>query len=210
MTHLINPEALWDSANNVLGFIADIWGKPEPVPKDRIIPITEGSFDLGNDAKLNAIETLGHASHNLSFQESFNNGVFPGDAAGTYVAKYEVVVPTTPPPFRLEVELASLDKIITLKPTALYFSHFGKADKAVERLRDYKVQLQLWADIAMDGVRKNQTLEQVRDRIVAEDKVLNNIIDYVRNHKIYSKTMLENCVRGFYEWAKSRQGVNTG
>lgn len=210
MPHLINPETLWDSANHVLGFIANIWGKPEPVPKDRIIAITEGTFDLGNGAKLTAIETLGHASHNLSFHESFNGGIFPGDAAGTYVAKYGVVVPTTPPPFRLEVALASLDKIIGLNPTSLYFSHFGKADNAVERLRDYQVQLQLWADIAMDGVRKNQSLEQVRDRIILEDKVLGGIIEYVRNHKIYSKTMLENCVRGFYEWAQSRQGANSG
>jgi glyoxylase-like metal-dependent hydrolase (beta-lactamase superfamily II) len=208
MPHLVNPEALWHSANSVLGFIADIWGPPESVPKDRIIPITEGSFDLGDGEKLTAIETLGHASHNLSFRESFNGGVFPGDAAGTYVAKYGVVVPTTPPPFRLDVELASLDKIIALNPTELYFSHFGKAGNAVQRLQDYKVQLQMWADIALDGVSKNQSLEEVRDRIIVQDKVLNTIIDYVRNHKIYSKTMLENCVRGFYEWAQGKQALH--
>jgi glyoxylase-like metal-dependent hydrolase (beta-lactamase superfamily II) len=208
MPHLVNPEALWHSANSVLGFIANIWGPPEPVPEERIVPATEGSFDLGDGAKLTVIETLGHASHNLSFQESFTGGVFPGDAAGTYVAKYGVVVPTTPPPFRFEVALASLDKIIALNPTALYFSHFGKADNAVQRLKDYKVQLQLWADITLDGVRKNQSLEQVRNRIISQDPVLNSIIDYIHNHKIYSKTMLDNCVGGFYEWAQGKQGLH--
>jgi len=207
MPHLVNPEALWHSAQSVLGFIADIWGPPDPVPKERIIPVTEGTFDLGDGAKLTALETLGHASHNLSFHESFNNGVFPGDAAGTYIAKYGVVVPTTPPPFRLEVALASLDKLITLNPSMLYFSHFGKADNAVQRLKDYKVQLQLWADIALDGISKNQSLEQVRDSIIIKDPVMNSIADYVRNHKIYSKTMLENCVRGFYAWAQHKQSL---
>jgi len=207
MFHLVNPETLWHSAQSVLGTIANIWGPPEPIPKDRIIPVTEGTFDLGEGAKLTALETLGHASHNLSFHESFNNGVFPGDAAGTYVAKYGVVVPTTPPPFRLEVALASLDKLIALNPSVLYFSHFGKVDNAVEHLRDYKVQLQLWADIAFEGVCQNQTLDQVRESIIAQDPVMSSIADYVRNHKIYSKTMLENCVRGFYEWAQRKQSM---
>ena len=155
MPHLIDPERLWPSSQSVLGFVSEIFGKPEPVPKERIIPITEGTFDLGDGAKLTVIETLGHASHNLSFQESFNGGVFPGDAAGTYLPEFDVIVPTTPPPFHLDAALASLDKLISLNPTALYFSHFGKATDAVQRLKDYKVQLQLWADIAEDGVKKN-------------------------------------------------------
>lgn len=201
-SHLVNPERLWASAQEVLGFIAEIFGKPEPVAQERIIPITEGTFELGDGGKLTATATVGHASHNLSFQESFYQGVFPGDAAGTYISQFGVIVPTTPPPFYLDSALASLDKLIRLNPSALYFSHFGEANNAVQRLKDYKVQLQLWADIAKDGVRKNQSLEQIRDRIITEDKAMNRIIDFVRAHKIYSKTMLENCVLGFVEYAK--------
>ena len=110
-------------------------------------------------------------------------------------------MPTTPPPFHLDAALASLDKLIRLNPTVLYFSHFGKAD-AVHRLKDYKVQLlQLWADIAEDGVKKKQSLEKIRDRIIQEDKVMNQVVGYVKADWIYSKTMLENCVRGFIDYA---------
>jgi glyoxylase-like metal-dependent hydrolase (beta-lactamase superfamily II) len=206
MPHLIDPEHLWPSSQSVLGFISEIFGKPEPVPKDRVIPVTEGTFDLDYDAKLTVTETVGHASHNLSFQESFNGGIFPGDAAGTYLPEFDVVVPTTPPPFYLDSALASLDKLVSLKPTVLYFSHFGKATDAVKRLKDYKLQLQLWADIAEQGVRKNWSLEQTRDRIIAEDKVMYEISDFIKSHRIYSKTVLENCVRGFIEYAKHKQG----
>jgi glyoxylase-like metal-dependent hydrolase (beta-lactamase superfamily II) len=202
--HLVDPERLWPSSQSVLGFISDIFGKPEPVPKERLIPMTEGYFDLGYGAKLTITETPGHASHNLSFQESFNGGVFPGDAAGTYLPEFDVIVPTTPPPFHLDAALTSLDKLISLKPTALYFSHFGKAADAVQRLKDYKVQLQLWADIAEDGVKKNQGLEEIRDRIIKEDKVMNQIISYIQSHRIYSKTMLENCVRGFIDYSQQK------
>jgi glyoxylase-like metal-dependent hydrolase (beta-lactamase superfamily II) len=205
MPHLIDPERLWPSSRKVLGFVSDIFGKPEPVPKERVIPVTEGSFDLGYGAKLTVLETVGHASHNLSFQESFNGGVFPGDAAGTYLPEFDVVVPTTPPPFYLDAALASLDKIISLKPTALYFSHFGKALNAEQRLEDYKIQLQLWAEIAEEGVKKNWSLEQIRDRIIVEDNVMGLIKDFVVSHRIYSKTVLENCVRGFIEYAKQKQ-----
>jgi glyoxylase-like metal-dependent hydrolase (beta-lactamase superfamily II) len=205
MPHLVDPTRLWLSAQTVLGFVSDIFGKPEPVPKDRIIAITEGAFDLGFGAKLSVTETVGHASHNLSYQESFSGGVFPGDAAGTYLPEFDVVVPTTPPPFYLDSALASLDKLISLNPSVLYFSHFGKATDAVQRLKVYKEQLQLWADIAEDGVKKNQSLEEIRDRIVAEDKVMNRIVGFVKTHRIYSKTMLENCVLGFIGYAKQKQ-----
>jgi glyoxylase-like metal-dependent hydrolase (beta-lactamase superfamily II) len=207
MPHLIDPERLWPSSQKVLGFVSEIFGKPEPVPKDRIIPLTEGAFDLGYGAKLSVTETVGHASHNLSFQESFNGGVFPGDAAGTYLPVFDVVVPTTPPPFYLDAALASLDKLISLNPTALYFSHFGKATDAPQRLKDYKLQLQLWADIAQQGVRENWSLEQVRDRIIAKDKALSLAANFVGSHRIYQKTVLENCVRGFIEYAKQKQAT---
>ncbi|MCJ7634655.1 MBL fold metallo-hydrolase [Candidatus Bathyarchaeota archaeon] len=206
MPHLIDSKRLWPSSQNVLGFVSEIFGKPEPVPKDRVIPVTDGTFDLGFGSKLIVTETVGHASHNLSFLESFNGGVFPGDAAGTYFPGFDVVVPTTPPPFHLDSALASLDKLISLKPTALYYSHFGKAADAIQRLKDYKLQLQLWADIAEEGVRENWSLEQVRDRILTEDKVMSLVADFVKSHHIYSKTVLENCVRGFIEYAKQKQG----
>jgi glyoxylase-like metal-dependent hydrolase (beta-lactamase superfamily II) len=203
--HLIDPERLWPSSQAVLGFVSEIFGKPEPVPKERIIPLTEGSFDLGDGGKLTVLETLGHASHNLSYQESFNGGVFPGDAAGTYHPDWDVVVPTTPPPFHLEAALASLDRLISLNPTALYFSHFGKATDAINRLKAYKTQLQLWDKIAEAGVKANRSLEEIRDNILKEDPVMAAIAEQVINHPIYRKTVLENCVLGFIEYAKQKQ-----
>jgi glyoxylase-like metal-dependent hydrolase (beta-lactamase superfamily II) len=202
MPHLINPERLWLSAQSVLGDVSEIFGKPEPVPKERIIPVTEGSFDLDDGARLTVIETPGHASHNLSFLESLNGGAFPGDAAGTYFPEFDLVMPTTPPPFYLDAELASLDKLISLKPTFLYYSHFGKASNGVQRLKDYKAQLQLWAKIAEEGVRKNQSFEEIRDRIIAEDTVMSQLADYLKTHRIYSKTALGNSVQGFIDYAK--------
>ncbi len=202
MPHLVDPQRLWESAQSVLGFVSEIFGEPEPVPKERLVPVTEGSFDLGGGATLKVTETVGHASHNLSFLEPFNNGVFPGDAAGTYFPEFDLVMPTTPPPFRLDSALASLDKLISLNPSVLYYSHFGKASNAVKRLKDYKLQLQLWERIAEQGLKENQSFEQIRERIVAEDKVMQQLAGYLVSHRIYSKTALGNSVQGVIEYAK--------
>ncbi|MGA2681596.1 MAG: MBL fold metallo-hydrolase [Candidatus Bathyarchaeia archaeon] len=203
--HLVDPQRLWESAQSVLGFVSEIFGKPEPVPKERIIPVSEGYFDLGGDAKLRVLETLGHASHNLSFFETLNGGVFPGDAAGTYFPEFDVVIPTTPPPFRLDVALASLDKLISLKPAALYYSHFGKASDGVQRLKDYKAQLQLWGKIAEEGVKEKQSFGQICERIIREDKVMTRLVGYLSAHPIYSVTALGNTVQGFVDYAKTLQ-----
>jgi glyoxylase-like metal-dependent hydrolase (beta-lactamase superfamily II) len=202
MPHLVNPERLWHSSQKVLGFVSEIFGKPEPVPEDRIVPMTEGTFDLGVGGKLTVVETPGHASHNLSFHESFNNGVFPGDAAGTYNPEFNVVVPTTPPPFYLEPALASLDKLISLNPTALYFSHFGKVADAVRRLKDHKAQLQLWAKIALEGVKNKLSMQEICNRILKVDKVMAPLEGYLRSHPVYAITVLDNDMQGFIGYAQ--------
>jgi len=201
--HLIDPTRLWESSQSVLGRVSEIFGKPEPVPEERIVPIAEGSFDLGGGGKIYVVETVGHASHNLSFFETFNVGVFPGDAAGTYFSEFDCVIPTSPPPFRLDAALASLDKLISLKPAVLYYSHFGKAFDAVKRLKDYKAQLQLWGRIALEGVKERRSFEQICERILHEDAAMNHLASYLSAHPVYSVTALGNTVQGFVEYAKT-------
>jgi glyoxylase-like metal-dependent hydrolase (beta-lactamase superfamily II) len=201
--HLVNPEKLWLQSRKVLGEVAEVFGEPKPVPENRIIAATDNmTFEAGN-VKLKAIETLGHASHHLSYYEPVNRGVFPGDAAGIYLSQFGVVVPTAPPPFRLDIALASLKKLIRLNPQALYFSHFGYASEAVKRLQDYVLQIQLWANIAREGVKNKQSLEEIRARILSEDNVMRELAGYLKSHPIYVKTVLENSVRGVIEFAES-------
>jgi glyoxylase-like metal-dependent hydrolase (beta-lactamase superfamily II) len=202
LPHLVDPTRLWASSQSVLGFVSEVFGKPEPVPKNRVIPVTDETFDLGYGAKLSVMETIGHASHNLSFQETFNNGIFPGDAAGTYFGNFDAVVPTSPPPFHLEASLASLEKLISLKPDCLYYSHFGKASNAVGHLKDYMAQLKLWGKIALEGVSANRTVEQIRREIFAQDPVMRKLEPYLKAHPIYSITALGNTVQGFIDYAK--------
>jgi glyoxylase-like metal-dependent hydrolase (beta-lactamase superfamily II) len=201
--HLVNPEKLWLQAKEVLGNVAEIFGEPDPVPADRLIVASDGmTFDLGNGVMLKVVETLGHAAHHLSYFENVNGGVFPGDAAGIYLSKFGVVVPTAPPPFRVDVALSSLDRLISLNPAALYYSHFGKTTDALKRLQDYALQIRLWAGIAEDGVKNKQSPETIRKRILLEDKAMEKLAMVLKSHPIYAKTVIENSVQGFIDFAE--------
>jgi len=201
--HLANPEKLWQQARNVLGNITEIYGKPEPVPDERIIAATDGViFNIGNNVTLKVIETLGHASHHLSYYETLSEGLFPGDAAGVYLNEINVIVPTTPSPFRLDIALESLNKLISLKPKALYYSHFGKASNAVENLQTYARQLKLWAKIAEQGIKNKESLELISKKILENDLTIQKAVALLKNHPILSETVLNESVQGFIDFVE--------
>jgi glyoxylase-like metal-dependent hydrolase (beta-lactamase superfamily II) len=143
--HLSDPAKLWSASQKTLGAVAEMFGKPEPILAEKIVSASDGEvFDLGGNLKLKALEAPGHASHNMGFYEALNEAVFPGDGAGAYLREFGAVFPTTPPPFRPDISLVSLDKMISLGPKLLCYSHFGEVSDAVRRLRDYQVQIRRW------------------------------------------------------------------
>jgi glyoxylase-like metal-dependent hydrolase (beta-lactamase superfamily II) len=200
--HIVDPEKLWISSQSVLGPVSVVFGKPEAVPQNRIVSMAEGTIDLGDGGKITVLETLGHASHNLSFHESFNNGVFSGDTAGTFFPEFNIVAPTSPHPFYLESSIDSLNKLISCHPSVLYYSHFGKADDAIRRLRGYRAQLLMWDKIVQSAVEQNKSFEQIIEGVLTEDPLMATLSSFLRGHKIYSKTAIENNVCGFVEYIK--------
>ena len=202
--HMVNPEKLWNQATQVLGErITRIYGRPEPVPQERIITAADGMvIDLGDDVKLKVVETLGHASHHLSYYDKLSDGIFTGDSAGIYVDKADVVVPTSPPPFRLDIALASIDKMMRLKPKSLYYTHFGKGTDAVERLRTYKEQLKLWARIAKEGIERGEDLKMISRRIFENDKAVRKAADFIKDNPVLSVTVLNESVEGIMRFVE--------
>ena len=180
-----------------------MYGKPEPVPEERIIAARDGmTFNVGNGVRLKVVETLGHASHHLSCYESSSEGIFTGDAAGIYLNKFDVVVPTTPPPFRLDIALASLKKLVNLRPRFLFYSHFGQAQNAIEKLQAYAKQLKLWAEIAKQGVEKGENLHAISRRILESDAAVQKAVKYIESHPIFGTTVLNQSVKGVLKFVE--------
>jgi glyoxylase-like metal-dependent hydrolase (beta-lactamase superfamily II) len=208
--HLANPEKLWKQSRDVLGRITELYGAPEPVPQDRIVRAVDGmTLDVGGTVRLRVMETLGHASHHLSYYEPSSEGIFSGDAAGIYLNEIDVILPTTPPPFRLDIALASLERLKRLKPKVLYYSHFGKAEDAIGKLQLYEGQLKLWAAIAKQGVDNKESLEEISRRIAESDAAVQKAREYVKSHTVFSETVLGESVQGFVDFAQKYGVVPT-
>jgi glyoxylase-like metal-dependent hydrolase (beta-lactamase superfamily II) len=201
--HMINPEKLWQQTRVVLGGIADVYGKPEPVPEEKLIGAVDNMvLDVGGGTDLKVVETLGHAAHHLSFYSQKHHGVFVGDAAGIYISEVDAIIPTTPPPFRLELTLGSLEKLGLLRPEWLYYSHFGVADNAEKRLRLYISQLRLWTKVAREGVEKGESVEEITKRIIQKDKTMSRIIPYVEANEILMNAGVGNSVEGLIDYTR--------
>ncbi|MEM3629617.1 MAG: MBL fold metallo-hydrolase [Candidatus Bathyarchaeia archaeon] len=202
--HLINPEKLWQQTRFVLGLVAEAYGKPEPVPPDRIMGAQDGMvLDVGGGVALKVLETVGHAPHHLSYYEPLSNSIFTGDAAGMYLNDIDIVVPTTPAPFRLDMALASLEKMADLNPSTLYYTHFGKAGNALEKLQAYAKQLRLWASIAKEALERGQSLDMIRQKIIERDETVKKALEYAKVHRVFSETAFAVSVSGIFEYVKN-------
>jgi hypothetical protein len=78
-----------------------------------------------------------------------------------------------PPPFDLSQAISSIDRLISLEPEVIYYTHFGPADEAVKRLKLFREQLLLWAKI----VSEEREPKQIYQRLLREDASLKTIIE---------------------------------
>jgi glyoxylase-like metal-dependent hydrolase (beta-lactamase superfamily II) len=203
VAHLVDPRRLWQDSKKILGDIAEIYGSPEPVAENRIIAAHDNMIlNVEKDLELRVTETLGHASHHLSFYSSSHRGVFPGDAAGIYTRECDITIPTSPPPFRLDASLTSLEKLISLKPEFLFYTHFGKADEAIDRLRNYSEQISLWAKIAQEGVKNRKRIDEITEKILEEDEKVGRIVSLLSTNPLLMKAGIRNSVQGLIDSAE--------
>jgi glyoxylase-like metal-dependent hydrolase (beta-lactamase superfamily II) len=166
------------------------YGMIEPVPAERIIVAEDGmKLDLGKGLVPEIYLTPGHAPHHLSIFDRKDSILLAGDMAGVYTNGF--LRPGTPPPFRLQEFLASVDKMIALQPLKLGYAHFGCYDNAIARLQAVRVQTQLWYEIAQIGVKDGKTAEEIFRLILAKDKTIEkmNTLETATYQREYSITL---------------------
>jgi glyoxylase-like metal-dependent hydrolase (beta-lactamase superfamily II) len=145
--HLVNPERLMKSFASTMGErMMRKTGPVAPIDEKRVVPVSGGEvFKLGEKQSLRLLHMPGHAPHQLCIMESRNNGLFSGDAVGISVAEGKVLMPATPPPaFDLELYLSSLQKLMELNASLIYFAHFGVTGKVKESIKIAADKLKAW------------------------------------------------------------------
>jgi len=203
--HIINPESkLWASSKMVLGKEAEIFGKPEPVLKERIVPIEDRmTIEIGKFS-LEAIPTPGHASHHISFFLYPDKVLFVGDAAGMYVHRLDILFPTTPPPFRADPALESLSKLIALNPKLNAYTHFGIWGNAVANLRKHYDQILIWVKRVKEALSRNiKEEEKIVDFIARRDGDLKKLLESSDEFNVFKRAILVS-LRGFLDLTGGR------
>lgn len=153
--HMANPSKLIEGASEVYGAdeVRRLYGEVLPIDAGRIVEATDGlHFDLaGRDFV--CLDTPGHARHHICLVDSRSGHLFTGDTFGLSYRELDTdgrqfIFPTTTPiQFDPQALHASLDLIMSYRPSAVYLTHFSQvkdlAAKAqqLHRLIDAHVEI---------------------------------------------------------------------
>jgi glyoxylase-like metal-dependent hydrolase (beta-lactamase superfamily II) len=147
--HLIDPSRLEASARRLYGeMFDDLWGELAPVPEDNVHIVSDSVLGLA------CFPTPGHASHHVSYLDDAGT-LYAGDAAGVRIQPHLEVLPPTPPPeFDLDIWLGTLDEIEQRAPARLALVHFGVADDVARHIAELRRRLEQW--VALEGVTEEE------------------------------------------------------
>ena len=139
--HMIDPSRLWAGASAVYGetVMEREYGRLRPIPAERVIEAADGYVvDLAGRS-LRCIDTPGHAKHHNAIHDAYANVCFTGDVFGLSYREFDTahgafILPTTSPvQFDPDALHASINRLVALKPAAMYLTHFNRVDE-IERL----------------------------------------------------------------------------
>jgi glyoxylase-like metal-dependent hydrolase (beta-lactamase superfamily II) len=139
--HMIDPSVLWAGASAVYGesVMEQTYGRLRPIPAGRVIEAPGGHVVNLAGRPLLCIDTPGHAKHHLTVYDERANVCFTGDVFGLSYRDFDgangpFILPTTSPvQFDPEALHASIERLVALKPAAMYLTHYGRVEP-VERL----------------------------------------------------------------------------
>lgn len=199
--HLADPTALWNGSLKTLGDFAVQYGEIKPVPEARIIAAEENmKLYLGKDRELEVYLTPGHAPHHISLFNRSGGLLLAGEAAGVCINGS--IRPVTPPPFKLEETLASIDKLIRLDPRRICYGHFGCYDDALERLKLARLQVINWHRIANAEKEHGRTMGQILEVLRMKDSELNYLNSLESNALQREFTLISHTIEGLTGLAK--------
>ncbi len=206
--HLIDPSKLWNASLETIGYVAEVYGEPKPVPRENLIIPEDGeTLDIGVD-RFKFLYTPGHASHHMSIYLEREGVLFTGDSLGLYHEK--TVIPTSPKPHNVPKSLESIMKMKGLQPRKLGFTHFGMTDNAVELIEKYEIVYRKWVKLVEEGYKAGKDITEIYENLKAEDLYVNIQERFFRSRGYGEEEVLFSLygIYSYFEWMdrKAREG----
>ncbi|MDP3879916.1 MAG: MBL fold metallo-hydrolase, partial [Dehalococcoidales bacterium] len=211
--HLVDPSRLVSSALAAQGQVEETTVKNTevlPIAAERVTAVRDGdTIELGGKQSLRIIEAPGHAPHELCVHESRNNGIFTGDAAGICLGEHKsLTMVNAPPSFDLELSGATIEKLLRLQASRIYYSHFGMTTEVQTKLQWSMDTLYAWNDITSQTLSENRfadAAERLTARACAALEPLRErwpaLYDYMAKHDVPMS------IDGFLNYYREKHGV---
>ncbi len=207
--HVVDPSKLWNAAIKVLGReVAELQGKPEPIGNEYVKGIDDyENIDLGR-VVVKAIHTPGHAPHHVVYIVYPDNIAITGDAVATY---YDGRLhPVSPPPFKTELALKSIDKIMEEKPDKVAVSHFGLAlEPGVDVLERAKKKIIEWISLIEEQVRRGiQDPNEIYRILLEVDEETSYIVRVRENNPLFKGSAYKSLLGIYYDILEKLSNVS--
>ena len=194
--HVSEIDAWWGGSRDFLGQVADLYGKPKPIPQSRLISVDEGyELSLGKQT-IKALHTPGHAPHHITW--IYGNDAFVGDSAGLWYPDLDKSFPVTPGYYRHDLALESIEKMKSLNLDFLFYTHFGPRS-AKNTLSQTAKEFELWMDIVKEGVVRNLTSNEILDILFQRRS---GLLESNKNHGVHQSETHLGTVEGMMGWIR--------
>jgi len=167
--HMIDPAQLQSAALAVYGEerFSRMFGGLEAIAAERVVEAPDG-FELDfNGRMLRFLDTQGHARHHNCIVDEASHGCFTGDTFGVSYHELNlgrnrfIFPPTTPTQFDPDAWLASIDRLMALKPERMYLTHYGCHEEPDYLARELKLNIREYAEIAEEFANHPNRLERL-------------------------------------------------
>ena len=198
ITHLIDPQRLWEGSKKVLGELALKYGEIDPVPEKNLLSSEE--FDW-KDFRI--ILTPGHAAHHLSVLH--RHRLFVGEAGGIFLNFGDefYLRPPTPPRFILEEAVGSIDRLLDTQAQDIYYAHAGFHRDAKKMLTLYRKQLFFWRDIVAEQLKQSgqkNLVDRCLTVLLEQDELLRSLRLMKEEEKDRESNFTRNSLMGFIDY----------
>lgn len=198
--HLVDPSRLVAGTKQAVGEQWKFYEEPIPVPEARIEGLSDGDEIALGDQTLEAHHAPGHASHQHIFYNHTTDWVFSADAVGIYAPQRDKLYPTTPPvDFDLEQSLRDLDRIESLSPRGLLYTHFGPREGAQSAIDEYRECLTEWVNAVEQKWEEFDDEERIEEYFVERTETT----EVWGEEKAVPETRMN--VRGVLKYLKERE-----
>lgn len=163
--HMAEPSRLVAGVTAVYGreYVDKVYGDILPIPAERIVDAHDGlRLQLGS-RELLMLDTPGHAKHHICIVDGKSGGIFTGDMFGLSYRETDVdgrafIFPTTTPTQFDPAEMhASIDRLMSFAPTAMYLTHYARIADLPAKAADLHRRLDALVAIGEANATKSES-----------------------------------------------------